>query len=56
MATPQENEATARELIERVLNQGEIVFAEKVLSESYVERSPMPGRTTTRPARSRCSR
>ena len=45
MATPQENEATARELIERVLNQGEIVFADKVLSESYVERSPMPGGT-----------
>jgi steroid delta-isomerase-like uncharacterized protein len=45
MATPQENEATARELIERVLNQGEIAFADKVLSESYVEHSPMPGGT-----------
>ena len=45
MATLQENEATVRELIERVLNEGEIPFAEKVLSESYVERSPMPGGT-----------
>ena len=46
MATPQENEATARELVERVLNEGDISFAEKVLSESYVEGSPMPGGTT----------
>ena len=45
MATPQENEATARELVERVLNEGDISFAEKVLSESYVEGSPMPGGT-----------
>ena len=45
MATPQENEATTRELIERVLNEGDITFAEKVLSESYVEGSPMPGGT-----------
>ena len=46
MATPKENEATARELVERVLNEGDISFAEKVLSESYVEGSPMPGGTT----------
>jgi steroid delta-isomerase-like uncharacterized protein len=45
VATPQENEATTRELIERVLNEGDITFAEKVLSESYVEGSPMPGGT-----------
>ncbi len=45
MATPQENEATVRELIERVLNEGDIPFADKVLSESYVEHSPMPGET-----------
>ncbi len=45
MTTPQENEATVRELIQRVLNEGDIPFAEKVLSESYVEGSPMPGGT-----------
>ncbi len=43
--TAQDNAATVRELIERVLNEGDIGFAEKVLSESYVERSPMPGGT-----------
>src|SRR6266849_4557106 len=47
MATPQENAETVRELIQRVLNEGDIGFAEKTLSESYVERSPMPGGTDT---------
>ena len=45
MTTPQDNAATVRELIERVLNEGDIAFAEKILSEAYVERSPMPGGT-----------
>jgi predicted SnoaL-like aldol condensation-catalyzing enzyme len=45
MATPQENAATVRELIERVMNQGDIAFADKVLSESFVERNPMPDGT-----------
>jgi len=45
MPTPQENEATARELIEKVMNEGDIGFAEKTLSEDYVERTPMPGGT-----------
>ena len=45
MTTPEENASTVRELIQRVLNEGDIGFAEKVLSESYVERSPMPGGT-----------
>ena len=45
MTTPQDNEATVRELIERVLNEGDIGFAEKILSESYVEGNPMPGGT-----------
>jgi steroid delta-isomerase-like uncharacterized protein len=45
MSTPQENEATVRELIERVLNEGDIAFADKVLSDSYVEGNPMPGST-----------
>ena len=46
MTTPQENAAMARDLIQRTLNEGDIAFAEKVLSDSYVERSPMPGGTT----------
>ena len=45
MTTPEENTATVRELIERVMNEGDIGFAEKTLSEDYVERSPMPGGT-----------
>src|SRR5712691_9906738 len=45
MATQEENAATVRDLIQRVLNEGDIGFAEKALSESYVERTPMPGGT-----------
>jgi len=45
MSTPQENAATVRELVNRVLNEGDIGFAEKALSEDYIERSPMPGGT-----------
>ena len=45
MTTPEQNAATVRELIQRVLNEGDIGFAEKTLSEGYVERSPMPGGT-----------
>jgi steroid delta-isomerase-like uncharacterized protein len=45
MTTPEENAATARELIQKVLNEGDIGFAEKTLSEDYVERTPMPGGT-----------
>ena len=45
MTTPEENTAMVRELIQRVMNEGDIGFAEKTLSEDYVERSPMPGGT-----------
>jgi steroid delta-isomerase-like uncharacterized protein len=45
MTTPEENSTTVRELIQKVLNEGDIGFAEKTLSEGYVERSPMPGGT-----------
>jgi steroid delta-isomerase-like uncharacterized protein len=45
MAGPEENVATVRELIERVMNQGDIAFADKVLSDSYIEHNPMPGGT-----------
>ena len=45
MITPEENASTVRELIQKVLNEGDIGFAEKTLSEDYVERTPMPGGT-----------
>src|SRR5712691_11095640 len=45
MTTPRENAETVRELIQKVLNEGDIGFAEKSLSEDYVESSPMPGGT-----------
>lgn len=45
MTTPEQNAATVRELIQRVLNEGDIVFAEKTLSDDYVEKTPMPGGT-----------
>ncbi len=45
MTTPEENASTVRELIQKVLNEGDIGFAEKTLSEDYVERTPMPGGT-----------
>jgi predicted ester cyclase len=45
VATTEGNAATVRELIQRVLNEGDIGFAEKTLSEDYVERTPMPGGT-----------
>ena len=43
MTTPQENAATTRELIQRVLNEGDLGFAEKTLSESFVGTNPMAG-------------
>ena len=45
MTTPQENAATVREFIQRVLNEGDITFAEKMLSEAFVDHNPMPGST-----------
>ena len=41
----QANAATVRELIQRTMNEGDIGFAEKTLSEDYIERNPMPGGT-----------
>ncbi len=43
MATPEQNAATVRDLIERTLNEGDMAFADKVLSDAYVEKTPMPG-------------
>jgi steroid delta-isomerase-like uncharacterized protein len=45
MTTPEENAATVKELIQKVLNEGDIGFAEKTLSEDYVEKTPMQGGT-----------
>ena len=45
MTTPQENAATTRELIQRVLNEGDMGFAEKALSESFAGTNPMAGGT-----------
>jgi predicted ester cyclase len=43
MTTPEENVATVRELIQKVLNEGDIGFAEKTLSESFEGINPMAG-------------
>jgi steroid delta-isomerase-like uncharacterized protein len=43
MATPEQNAATVRDLIERAMNENDLAFADKVLSDAYVEESPMPG-------------
>jgi steroid delta-isomerase-like uncharacterized protein len=45
MTTPEENAATTREFIQRVLNEGDMPFAEKILSDAFVEHNPMPGDT-----------
>jgi hypothetical protein len=45
VTTPEENAAAAREFIQRVMNEGDMGFAEKTFSESFVERNPMPGGT-----------
>jgi len=43
MSTPQENAATCREFVQRVFNEGDISFAEKMLSDDFVDHSPPPG-------------
>ena len=43
MTTPKENAATCREFIQRVFNEGDISYAEKMLADDFVEHSPMPG-------------
>ncbi len=43
MATPKENAATCREFIQRVFNEGDISYAEKILADGFVDHSPMPG-------------
>ena len=43
MATPQENAATTREFIQRVMNEGDLSYLEKFLADDFVDHSPMPG-------------
>ena len=43
MTTPEENAATVRELIQRVMNEGDMAFAEKTLSGSFAGINPMAG-------------
>ena len=42
MTTPQENEANCREFMQRVFNEHDLSFAEKMISDDFVDRSPMP--------------
>ncbi len=43
MTTPEENAANCREFIQRVFNEHDMSFAEKMISDDFVDRSPMPG-------------
>jgi steroid delta-isomerase-like uncharacterized protein len=43
MTTPEENAATCREFNKRVFNEGDISYAEKMISDDFVDYSPMPG-------------
>jgi predicted SnoaL-like aldol condensation-catalyzing enzyme len=43
MTTPEENKASCREFAERVFNDGDLTYAEKWLSDDFVDHSPMPG-------------
>ena len=43
MATPEQNKATCQEFQQRVFNEGDISFAEKMLAEDFVDHSPPPG-------------
>jgi len=43
MTTPEENEATVREFAQRVFNEHDITFAEKTMSDDFVDHSPPPG-------------
>ena len=43
MTTPEQNMAACREFNERVLNEGDVSYAEKVLRDDFVDHSPPPG-------------
>jgi len=43
MTTPEENAAQCREFAQRVFNEGDLSFAEKMIADDFVDHSPMPG-------------
>ena len=43
MATPEQNKATCREFVQRVFNDGDMSYAEKMIAEDFVDHSPPPG-------------
>ncbi len=45
MTTPEQNMASCREFNERVFNDGDVSFAEKIMSDDFVDHSPPPGGT-----------
>jgi steroid delta-isomerase-like uncharacterized protein len=50
MSTPEQNKETCREFNQRVFNEGDVSFAEKMLSEDFVDHSPAPGAGTDKAA------
>jgi predicted SnoaL-like aldol condensation-catalyzing enzyme len=43
MTTPEQNMATCREFNQRVMNEGDSSYAEKMLTEDFVDHTPPPG-------------
>ena len=43
MTTPEENAATCREFTQRVFNDHDFSFAEKMMAETFITHSPPPG-------------
>lgn len=43
MTTPEENLATCREFAQRVFNEHDLTFAEKWISDDFVDHTPPPG-------------
>jgi steroid delta-isomerase-like uncharacterized protein len=43
MTTPEQNMATCREFNQRVFNDGDVAYAEKMLSDDFVDHTPPPG-------------
>jgi predicted SnoaL-like aldol condensation-catalyzing enzyme len=43
MTTPEENVATVREFAQRVFNEHDLAFAEKIIADDFIDHSPMPG-------------
>lgn len=45
MTTPEQNMAMCREFNERVFNEGDVSFAEKMMRDDFIDHSPPPGVT-----------